>query len=159
MTDANSPLSARSTARTLDVDDIMREIEDDVRRARRERLLARGGPTDYRDAQVYAAVDRLLRRAADGRDEGTLLLPELLEADEAWRLSTSLRFWIHRRLLGPAIVFLKRRVLLPATRWLFEYSLENFKRQQRLNRVLMACVEELAIENAKLRKRVAGTPE
>jgi hypothetical protein len=50
------------------------------------------------------------------------------------------------------VVFVKRRLLLPATRWLYEYSLENFRRQQRVNALLFACVEELAIENAKLRK-------
>jgi hypothetical protein len=30
--------------------------------------------------------------------------------------------------------------------------LGNFHRQQRLNLVLMSCVEELAIENARLRR-------
>ena len=39
-------------------------------------------------------------------------------------------------------------------RWLYEYSLENFRRQQRVNRLLFACIEELAIENAHLRKSV-----
>jgi hypothetical protein len=38
--------------------------------------------------------------------------------------------------------------------WLYEYSLENFRRQQRLNRLLLAVVEELAIEHARMRLRV-----
>ena len=38
------------------------------------------------------------------------------------------------------------------TRWLFEYSQENFRRQQRINAVLFACIEDLAIENARLRR-------
>jgi hypothetical protein len=40
--------------------------------------------------------------------------------------------------VGPLIVFAKRRILLPLTRWLYEYSLENFKRQQAINRLLYA---------------------
>jgi hypothetical protein len=36
--------------------------------------------------------------------------------------------------------------------------LENFRRQQRLNRIVFACLEELAIENAKLRARL-GEPQ
>jgi hypothetical protein len=42
-------------------------------------------------------------------------------------------------------------------RWLYEYSLENFRRQRHVNQVLFACVEELAIENAKLRQQI-GIP-
>jgi hypothetical protein len=137
----------------------MREIEEEVRRARRKRLLAHGGASEYNDADIYAGVDRVLRRAIESRDHDALLLPELVGGDEEWRLTTHLRFSSHRPVLGPVIVFLKRRVLLPATRWLYEFSLNNFRRQDRLNRVLFACIEELAIENAALRKRIAGLQE
>jgi hypothetical protein len=54
--------------------------------------------------------------------------------------------------VGRVILFAKRRILLPMTRWLFEYSQENFRRQQRINAVLFACIEDLAIENARLRR-------
>jgi hypothetical protein len=37
---------------------------------------------------------------------------------------------------------------------LYEYSLENFKRQERVNRMLFACLEELAIENARLARQL-----
>ena len=40
--------------------------------------------------------------------------------------------------------------MLPVTRWLYDYSRENFARQERLNFVLMACVQQLAVENARL---------
>jgi hypothetical protein len=49
----------------------------------------------------------------------------------------------------------KQRVLMPVLRWLFEYSHDNFVRQQRVNQVLFACVQELAIENAELRRDLA----
>lgn len=127
----------------------MREIEDDVRRVRRERLLAQGGARGYADPAVYASVDALLRRAVD---QDALLLPDLIDSDDDLRLATHLRFSSHRRLFGPLVVFIKRRALLPLTRWLFEYSLENFRRQQRINHILIGCIEELAIENARLRQ-------
>ena len=129
----------------------MREIEDEVRRARRERLLAQGGAAGYADPAVYASVDALLRRALD---QETLLLPDLINGDEEWRLTMHLRLTSHRPLLGPLIVLVKRRVLLPLTRWLFEYSLENFRRQQRVNHLLISCVEALAIDNAQLREEL-----
>ena len=136
----------------LEVDRLMREIEDDVRRARRKRLLARGGATEYRDPDIYEHVDIVLRRALEARDHGALLLPDLLNSDPDWQLSTHLRFSSHRPVIGPVLIFIKRRILLPLTRWLYEYSLENFRRQQKLNTILLACIEDLAIENAKLRK-------
>ena len=77
-------------------------------------------------------------------------------SDVDWRLRTHLELSTHRPAVGRAILFAKRRVLLPLTRWLFEYSQENFRRQDRLNRVLFACVEELALENARLRRAIAA---
>ena len=38
------------------------------------------------------------------------------------------------------------------TRWLYDYLLDNLRRQQRINRLVFACVEELAVENARLRQ-------
>ena len=126
--------------------------------ARRKRLLARGGASEYRDPDIYEAVDVALRRALEARDHDALLLPDFLNSDHDWRLTTHLRFSSHRPVVGPLLVFVKRRILLPITRWLYEYSLENFRRQQKLNLVLFACIEELAIENAKLSRagRQAG---
>jgi hypothetical protein len=138
----------------ISVEKVMREIGDDLRRERRARLLARGAPSEYRDADVFAAVEGVLRRAVEGRDVEAILLPELLADQEEWRLQTHLRFASHRPVLGPVIIGFKRRVLLPIMRWLYEYSLENFERQQRVNRILFACIEELAIENARLRQDI-----
>jgi len=134
----------------------MRDIEAEVRADRRTQLVARGGPPEYNDEEIYAAVERVLRRAVEARDRDVLLVPELAGDEADWRLQTHLRFSSHRRVIGPALVFLKRRVLLPLMRWLYDYNRENFRRQERVNRILFACVEELAIENAKLR-RIAGS--
>lgn len=134
------------------VDRLMREIEDDVRRMRRRRLLARGGAGDYRDPAVYAGVDDVLRRAIDARDHEALLLPDLLSGEPDWQLSLHLRYASHRPVIGPLLLGFKRRVLLPMMRWLYGLGLENFRRQRRINTVLFACIEELAIENARIRR-------
>jgi hypothetical protein len=136
----------------VSVERLMHDIQDDVRQRRRKRLLARGAAAEYRDPDLYAHVDELLRRAVDVRDHEALLLPDLLTGEADWDLSLHLRYASHRKVVGPLLVALKRRVLLPMTRWLYEYSLENFRKQRRINAVLFACVEELAIENMRLRR-------
>ena len=137
------------------VEELMRQIEDEVRQARRARLLAPGGSSAYEDAEVFAIVERTIRRAVEERDPDVLLLPDLIGDEKDWRLDTRLQFTSHRPVLGPLIVFFKRRVLFPLTRWLFEYTMENFRRQDKVNVLLFACVEELAIKNAEL-QRIAG---
>ena len=141
-------------ASAVSVERLMHEISDDLRGERRERALARGGPAEYRDPEIFAAVEGVLRRAVESRDLDASLIPALLEDEEDSRLQTHLRFSSHRPLTGPVIIFIKRRILLPVMRWLYEYSLENFRRQQQVNRILFACLEELAIENARLQRLV-----
>lgn len=139
----------------VEVERLMREVEDDVRQMRRKRLLARGGASEYRDAAVYAGVDEVLRRAIDARDADALLLPDFMSSEADWNLSLHLKYASHRPAVGGVLIAVKRRVLLPLMRWLYEYSLENFRRQRRINTVLFACIEELAIENARLRQSMA----
>lgn len=141
-------------ASAVSVERLMHEIADDLRGERRERALARGGPPEYRDPEIFAAVESVLRRAVESRNLDASLIPALLEDEEDSRLQTHLRFSSHRPLTGPVIIFIKRRILLPVMRWLYEYSLENFRRQQQVNRILFACLEELAIENARLQRLV-----
>ena len=136
----------------VEVERLMREVEDDVRQMRRKRLLARGGAYEYRDPAVYAGVDEVLRRAIDARDAAALLLPDFMSSEADWNLSRHLKYASHRPAVGGMLIAVKRRILLPLMRWLYEYSLENFRRQRRINTVLFACIEELAIENARLRQ-------
>ena len=136
----------------LRVDAVMGEIERDVRARLRRHLIKRGGAADYQDEEIFDAVHALLGRAVDERNLDATLLPELLDSDVDWRLQTHLKLSTHRPSVGRFILFAKRRIVLPMTRWLFEYSQENFRRQDHLNRVLFACIEELALENARLRR-------
>ena len=136
----------------ISVDALMRRLEGDLRNQLRKQLLDRGGAREYTDEELFAVVENVLRRAVEAREHDALLLHALMSDDEEWELQTHLRFSSHRPILGTLLVFVKRRVLLPVMRWLYEYSLDNFRRQQRVNRVLFACLEELAIENARLRQ-------
>ena len=141
---------------TLRVHAVMGEIDGDVRTRLRRHLIKRGAPADYRDEEIFEAVRAVLARAVDERNLDALLLPELLDADVEWQLNTHLALSTHRPLFGRFILLAKRRILLPMTRWLFEYSQENFRRQHHLNRILFACIEELALENARLRRELTG---
>ncbi len=141
---------------TLRVHAVMDEIDSDVRARLRRHLIKRGGAADYRDEEIFEAVRAVLARAVDERNLDALLLPELLDADVDWQLKTHLELSTHRPVVGRLILLAKRRILLPMTRWLFEYSQENFRRQHHLNRILFACIEELALENARLRREMTS---
>lgn len=140
-------------SRSIRVASLMEQIEGDAGSKLRKRLVEYGTAA-YQDEQIFDRVRALLRHAADDRDLNALLLPEILSGGDDWALDPDLRLATHRPRTGRAILFAKRRILLPLTRWLFEYTRENVRRQQRLNRILMACIEELAIENARLRREV-----
>ena len=140
--------------RPLSVKAVMSEVEGGVRRRLQDHLVKRGGAPEYRDDAIFESVRASLGRAAGERNLDALLLPELL-GDVPWELQPDLRLSTHRALFGKFILLAKRRLLLPLTRWLFEYSQENFRRQHHLNRILFASIEELAIENARLRRDLA----
>ena len=147
----------------LATEDVMADVRARVRAEVRARLV-RSGVRDFDDEGVFMAAEQLLERALRHKDRQLLLLPELLDDEDDWRVNPSLRLSSHRPIAGGAIVWLKQKLVLPVTRWLYDYSRENFARQERLNFVLMACIQQLAIENARLLARVealeprAGAP-
>jgi hypothetical protein len=142
------------TEPTVRVDAVMSEIERDVRARLRRHLIKKGGAAEYEDAEIFDAVHALLGRAVDGRNLDAMLLPELVDGDVDWRLQTHLSLTTHRPGVGRFILLAKKKILLPLTRWLFEYSQDNFRRQDHLNKILFACIEELAIENSRLRREL-----
>ncbi|HEX4348170.1 MAG TPA: hypothetical protein VHZ73_11400 [Vicinamibacterales bacterium] len=137
------------------VDELMRELGGEISSERRARIIARGGAAEYRDPELYARVEEVFRRVLDARDHDALLLPHLVDDEDDYTLQLRLKYASHRKVVGSFLIFVKRAILLPINRWLYEYSLENFRRQQRVNRLLFACIEELAIENARLRQDLA----
>ena len=137
----------------VSVDAVTAELQDRVRERVRRQLLASGASRAFEDPGLFADVEALLRTAADTSETTTLLLPELLGDPDSWRLATAMQYQSHRASdVASLVIFLKRRVLMPMFRWLFEYSRDNFERQRRLNLVLFACVQELAAETARLRR-------
>jgi hypothetical protein len=139
----------------VNADAIMSDLQQRVRERLRGELLTQGAAGAFDDPELFADVERLLRRAADVGEADTLLLAEVLGDPATWRLQTALHYQSHRS-QGQAsiILFIKRRVLMPMFRWLFEYSRDNFERQRRVNLVLFACVQELAVETARLRQQL-----
>lgn len=138
----------------------MAELHERVRGRLRERLLASGASRAFEDPVLFEEVERLLQSATTSADGQALLLPEILGDRNSWRLQTALRYESHRTAsVASLIIFVKRRVLMPMMRWLFEYSHDNFLRQRRVNDVLFACVQELAIENARLRREMKALSE
>jgi hypothetical protein len=141
----------------VSVDSIMSQLQDRVRARLREELLQHGASPALEDPRVFADVERVLRDATSRTAARALLLPELLGDPATWRLEPALAISSHRGALAASVIRgMKQRVLMPVLRWLFEYSHDNFVRQQRVNQVLFACVQELAIENAELRRDLAA---
>jgi len=142
------------TPGTVDAEAVMETVRQQLRTDLRSRLVLRGAADEFAEPRIFDDVDRLFRRALAQEDRGRLLMPELF--DQPWAPELALRLSTHRPgAVGAAILSVKRRVLLPLTRWLFEYAQENFRRQDRVNVALMACLQSLAAEHAALRVRVA----
>jgi hypothetical protein len=143
------------TETAVSVDAVMSELQGRVRERLRTELLRNGASAAFNDPRLFADVEALLHTATDVGDSDALLLPELLGEPDTWRLETAMRYGSHRDQASASIVtFVKRRVLMPVLRWLFEYSRDNFERQRRVNQALFACVQELALETARLRREL-----
>jgi len=131
----------------------MADVQARVRTALRARLVA-SGARDLADQGLFDDVDALFKAALANDHPGALLLPHLLPDD--WQPDLALRLSSHRGgLTARLLVGIKRRVLLPLTRWLFEFTLDNFRRQHRLNLALMACLQTFAVEHARLTREVS----
>jgi len=140
---------------TVSADRVMADLQGRVRERLRLQLLQSGGSRAFEDPALFAEVEALLDAAANTTDTSTLLLPELLGDPATWRLTTKAPYQSHRSAGSASIIlFVKRRVMMPILRWLFEYSRDNFERQRRVNDVLFACVQELAAETVRLRQEV-----
>ena len=132
----------------------MAELQERVRERVRADLVRHGASSALEDRAMFAEIDNLLRGAVDRSQPSALILPELLGDPSTWRLDTAIRYQSHRGAAAGPIVFVKRRLLMPVLRWFYEFSRDNFERQRRVNQVLFACVQELAIETARLRREV-----
>jgi hypothetical protein len=135
------------------VDPLVAEIQRLVRGRLRARLLERDGAPEFSDEELLEIVEGILTRAVAARDRHALVIPELLR-DEEWRLETRMRLASHRPVIGQIVLFAKRWLILPFVRFLHDFYLENTRRQQHMNELLVASIESLAIELALLRREM-----
>ena len=142
------------TEPAVSTESVMREVRDRVRADLHARMIAQGAGDDFDSRAVFDAVDDLFAQALAHQDHRALLLPA--HFDEPWKPALSVDFPGHRnRLAAGAIRFAKSRLVLPVVRWLFEYAQDNFRRQHRVNVALMATVQTLAADHARLKARLA----
>jgi len=132
----------------------MAELQGRVRERVRAELVRHGASAALEDPALFADIDTILRAAIERSQPAALLLPELLGDPSTWRLDTAIKYQSHRGAAGAPIVFVKQRLLMPLLRWFYEFNRDNFERQRRINQVLFACVQELAIEVAKQRREL-----
>lgn len=138
----------------MSTESVMREVRDRARADLHARMIAQGAGDDFDSRAVFDAVDELFTQALAHHDHRALLLPAYF--DEAWKPALSLDFPGHRhRLTAGVIRFAKIRLVMPVVRWLFEYAQDNFRRQHRVNVALMAIVQTLAADHARLKARLA----
>ena len=132
----------------------MSELQGRVRDRVRAELVRHGASAALEDPALFAEIDTMLRAAIERSSASALLLPELLGDPSTWRLETAIKYQTHRGAAGAPIIFVKQRLLMPLLRWFYEFNRDNFERQRRINQVLFACVQELAIELAKQRREL-----
>ena len=135
-------------------DQVMAELQGRVRERVRAELVRHGASAALEDPALFADIDTILRAAIERSQPAALLLPELLGDPSTWRLDTAIKYQTHRGAAGAPIIFVKQRLLMPLLRWFYEFNRDNFERQRRINQVLFACVQELAIELAKQRREL-----
>jgi hypothetical protein len=138
----------------MDSEQVMAELQGRVRERVRAELVRHGASAALEDPGLFADIDALLRAAIERSQPAALLLPELLGDPATWRLDTAIKYQSHRGAAGAPIIFVKQRLLMPLLRWFYEFSRDNFERQRRINQVLFACVQELAIELAQQRRQL-----
>ncbi len=148
---------------TVDVSRVMADIRMRASAELRQRAFDRGNTPEFSDAELFDIVEQVLRKALDEADRKVLLLPEMIGGDKDLTVEPSARLTSHRPVVGPLIVFAKKRLLQPLTAWLYEYTMDNFRRQARINAVMYSTIQALAIETARLRLELdaakAGAPK
>jgi hypothetical protein len=134
---------------------VMREVWEQVRADVHARLVAQGAGDAFDSREVFDEVDRLFTQALAHEKPRTLLIAQRLEPP--WEPARSLNLSSHRPgLAGRWITFAKGRLVLPLIRFFYEHVSENFRRQQQVNLALMACLQIVTADHARLKARVAA---
>jgi hypothetical protein len=138
--DTGIPVADETSSDVLSTDQLMKELRREIRA---QQLL---GEDEKVDPKALAGI--LLKEAIERYE----LKDEYLIEPREMELHTYLRVESHRPIIGKPLVFLKRTFILPVFRWLLEYSIDNFRRQQAINNFQSACLRVLVLENERLRR-------
>lgn len=134
---------------------VMDEVRARVRAELYARMVHKGSGDDFDSRAVFDAVDELITRALAHDDVNGQIIAARVAPP--WQPSLSLDVASHRAgMAGRTIELAKSRLVMPVVRFLFEHVSENFRRQQRLNLALMACLQTLAADHVRLEARVAA---
>jgi hypothetical protein len=134
---------------------VMSAVREQVRAELFARMVLKGSGDDFDSRAVFDGVDDLITKALDHDDVRGLLIAARLNAP--WQPAYSLDVTSHRHgLAGRSIQFVKARLVAPVVRFVFEHASENFRRQQRVNLALMACLQTLVADHVRLEARVAS---
>ncbi len=125
-------------------------IMEDIKKSIRERIIT----STSADADILREIDDTFRHAVSLENTDNLFLSRYMRYNEDWCIDKPFIHTSHRRFIGPVIVFIKKILITPLTRWLFLYTSERFKRQQRNNEILLAYAESLTIKHFELSQRV-----
>lgn len=136
----------------VSVDEAMNEVRAHVRARLRDELKRLDPDSPLLAGNLFDEAEAVYRKALARRR--LLMMPSLLLDESEWELETKLRLTSHRPRTGNLILLIKRKLILPLTRWLYEYSRDNFERQARVNDTLMATIETLVVEVLTLRQEV-----
>jgi hypothetical protein len=139
-------------AQQQSVDEAMKEVRTLVRARLRAELERTAPGSPLLSDELFDEAEAIYRKALARR--GLLMMPALLLDESEWELATNLRFASHRPVTGRLVLFVKKHMVLPLTRWLYEYSRDNFERQARVNDTLMATIETLVAEVLTLRGEI-----
>jgi hypothetical protein len=129
------------------VDDIMACVQKRIEERRKGGILY--------DDEIRAETGMWLTEVLIDRTHEDSALRHYLDTIGEWRQQLHPNFSTHRGFFGRIFLWIKKKILYPPFRWIVEQGEVNAWRQDRLNLSLLDLIEELALENGRLKARLA----
>jgi hypothetical protein len=129
------------------VDDIMAYVQKRIEERRKGGVLY--------DDEIRAETGMWLSEVLVDRAHEDSALRHYLDTIGEWRQQLHPNLSTHRGFFGRVFLWIKKKILSPPFRWIIEQVEVNAWRQDRLNLSLLDLIEELAMENGRLKARLA----
>ena len=129
------------------VDDIMAFVQKRIEERRKGGVLY--------DDEIRSETGLWLSEVLVDRAREDSALRHYLDTIGDWRQQLHPNFSTHRGFFGRIFLWIKRKILYPPFRWIVEQNEVNAWRQDRLNLSVLDLIEELAMENGRLKARIA----